>query len=214
MTIHAAKVVVLGEGAVGKTSLVRRYVDRRFDKDYVATIGVNVKNKELPDIDIHMNIWDIYGQKSISPGKHSSNYIGAEGAVVVFDLTRKKTFSRLDDWIKDLFEVTGKIPVLLLGNKKDIIEDFEEVNDTIFTMASQKEFHDYMVENHYYRNVYSAEPEFTPVSFSESREWASEKNPFNIKFPFLITSAKTGENVDKAFDGLAQKIVSNKIKYH
>ncbi len=213
MITQAAKIVVLGDGAVGKTSLVRRYVDKKFDEDYVATIGVNVKSKELPDIDLHLNIWDIYGQKFISPGKHSSNYVGAEGAIVVFDLTRKKTFNELDEWIEDLYDVTGQIPVVVLGNKKDIIDDFEDGSDTIFTRASQKEFHDYMVKNHYYRSVYSTEPEFSPVPYSLVEEWAAESNPFGKKFPYLLTSAKTGENVDKSFNGLAKKIVSNKIKF-
>ncbi len=213
MVKHAAKIVLLGDGAVGKTSLVRRYVEGRFDEDYVATIGVNVKDKVLPDLDLHLTIWDIYGQKSISPGKHSSNYIGAEGAVVVFDITRKKTFLQLDDWIEGLYDKTGKIPVIVLGNKKDIIDDFETEFDTIFTGASQKEFHEYMVSEHYYRSVYATEPKFEPVSFSQFDEWADKKNPFKQKFPHLLASAKTGKNVEKAFDALAKKIVSNKIRF-
>ncbi|MFW6304504.1 MAG: ADP-ribosylation factor-like protein, partial [Candidatus Saliniplasma sp.] len=88
---YTAKILVLGDGAVGKTSLVRRYVEDEFDEDYIATIGVNLKHRSIDDIGLDMSIWDLYGQKSMSPGKHSSNYIGAEGALVVFDLTRKTT---------------------------------------------------------------------------------------------------------------------------
>ncbi len=213
MVKHAAKIVLLGDGAVGKTSLVRRYVKGRFDKDYVATIGVNVQNIVLEDLDIHLNIWDIYGQKSIYPGKHSSNYIGAEGAVIVFDITRKKTFIHVNEWIEQLYETTGRIPVIVLGNKKDIITDFEDKHNTIFTSESREEFHDYMISKYYYRIALTEELEFMPVPYIHFDKWANKKNPFKQKFPHLLTSAKTGENVERAFNALAEKIVSNKIKY-
>ncbi len=214
MPNHGAKVVLLGNGAVGKTSLVRRYVDNKFDEDYIATIGVNVKKKEIDDLDITLSLWDIYGQKSVSPGRHASNYTGAEGAIIVFDLLRKNTFDTLNDWIRDLYKVTGKkVPVVVLGNKNDMIEDFEEKKETVFTKASQKEFHEYMLEEHYYRSVYSKKPEFVPVPYSIFDKWAEVKNPFNKKFTHYLTSAKTGENVNKAFRSMAKKILKNKIKF-
>ncbi|MGM0509904.1 MAG: Rab family GTPase [Thermoplasmatota archaeon] len=213
MTKHGAKVVLLGDGAVGKTSLLRRYVYDKFEEDYIATIGVNVKKKEIDDLNIALSLWDIYGQKSVSPGRHASNYTGAEGAVVVFDLLRKKTFDTLNDWIKDLFEVTGRIPVVVLGNKNDMIENFEEEKGTVFTRASQKKFHDYMIDEHYYKSVYSSEPEFVPVPYLIFDKWAEKKNPFGKKFTHFLTSAKTGENVEKAFRIMAKMILNNKIKY-
>ncbi len=213
MAEHAAKVVILGEGAVGKTSLVRRYVDKAFDENYVATVGVNTKNKVIDDLDIEMNLWDIYGQKSISPGKHSTHYIGSEGAVVVYDVVRRRTFDTLDRWIYELFQVTGKIPVVVLGNKVDIIEDYEEAYETVFTSASLEEFHDYMVEEYYDRSIYTPGTRFVPVPFSELKGWARRDNDFGIKFPYLLTSAKTGKNVEKAFRYLAKRMIKNKIRY-
>ncbi len=212
MVTQAAKIVILGDGAVGKTSLVRRYVEGRFDKDYIATIGVNVQNMVLEDLDLHLNIWDIYGQKSICPGKHSSNYVGAEGAIIVFDITRNITFVHVNEWIKQLYETTGKIPVIVLGNKYDIVKDFEKEEKTTFTAKSQKKFREYMLSEHYYHIVLAKEKEFIPVLYTTFSNWANKKNPFGKKFPHLITSAKTGENVKKAFNALAEKIVSNKIK--
>ncbi len=213
MVKHAAKIVVLGDGAVGKTSLVRRYVKGRFDKNYIATIGVNVQNIVLNDLDIHLNIWDIYGQKSIYPGKHSSNYIGAEGAIIVFDITRSITFVHVNEWIKQLYETTGRIPVFVLGNKYDILKDFEKKGNITYTERTQKEFHEYMLSENYYRNVLSEEKTFTPVPYSAFYKWANKKNPFGHKIPHLISSAKTGANVNRAFNTLAKQIVYNKIKY-
>ncbi len=213
MAKHAAKVLIIGEGAVGKTSLLRRYVEGIFHEDYVATIGVNIKNKLLPDFDLELSLWDIYGQKSISPGKHSSNYIGAEGAALVFDLTRKNTFDTLDFWLEGLYSITGKIPVVVLGNKNDIIEDFENNCDTVFTSASKDEFHDYMVSEHYYRSVYSSEPSFVPVPYIEFKRWAKGHNKFQIRYNRFLTSAKTGKNVESAFHVLGKKIMRNKIRF-
>lgn len=212
MAKYASKIVLLGDGAVGKTSLVRRYVEQTFSDDYIATIGVNVKKKLIKDLDLNMSIWDIYGQKSINPGDHSSNYVGAKGALVVFDLTRKKTFMHLKGWIEDLYDVTGKIPVVLLGNKNDIIKDFEDDRNTIFTKASKKEFHRYMIEEHYYKSIFSKDTRFIPVPYSLFDKWA-ENNVFEISFPHLLTSAKIGENVEKAFRTLGKLIIKNKIRY-
>ncbi|MFO7990969.1 MAG: GTP-binding protein [Thermoplasmata archaeon] len=213
MVKYTSKVVLLGDGAVGKTSLVRRYVDNMFSDDYIATIGVNVKKKTLEKYDMTLQLWDIYGQKSVFPGKHSSNYTGAEAAMVVFDITRLKTFINVKSWISGLYKITGKIPVVLLGNKVDVIKDFEKEEGIPFKKASRSDFHQYMVEEHYVRSIFNEEPEFRPVPLSRFKEWAKEKNPFNKQFPAYLTSAKTGKNVDKAFDTVGKLVLKNKIKY-
>lgn len=168
---YTAKILVLGDGAVGKTSLVRRYVEDEFDEDYIATIGVNLKHRSIDDIGLDMSIWDLYGQKSMSPGKHSSNYIGAEGALVVFDLTRKTTFDHIPQWIDDLYDVIGKVPVVFAGNKTDILIDFQKKKDTKLTKKTKNKFHDYMIDEHYYKSIYSQEPKFIPVSSDEVKNW-------------------------------------------
>lgn len=213
MAKYTSKLLLLGDGAVGKTSLVRRYVDNMFSDDYIATIGVNVKKKTLKKYDMTLQIWDIYGQKSVFPGKHSSNYTGAEAALVVFDITRYKTFRNLNDWIGDLYKVTGKIPVVLLGNKVDIIKEFEKEMEIPFKKASRSDFHEYMVEEHHVSSIFNKEPEFRPVTLSKYKEWAKGKNPFNKQFTAYLTSAKTGKNVDNAFDKMGELIMKNKIRY-
>ncbi len=205
MTQLSAKVLLLGSGAVGKTSLVRQFVESRFSDDYITTIGVNVKKKVLEDIDLKLIIWDLYGQK-LSKRLHSTNYSGAKGALVVFDLTRRSTFDELDMWIDDLFDEVGEVPVVVLGNKVDITDDY-------FTDHGDEDFHKYMLKKHgsvvdYYRRVYGEIPDFEMVPEKISDRWL-ENMKTDRGFPFYETSAKTGENVETAFDKLGRSILES-----
>ncbi|MFW9964316.1 MAG: GTP-binding protein [Candidatus Sifarchaeia archaeon] len=115
------KLVFLGEGAVGKTSLVGRYVYDSFEGDYLATIGtdIHVKMVKLDEILVKLVIWDIAGQDNFAQLRRAY-YMNASGAFFVFDTTRPETIERVDEWINALFTVTGKIPLVLLENKVDL----------------------------------------------------------------------------------------------
>ena len=116
------KMVLLGDGGVGKTSLINRFVLNRFDEKYIATIGTRVSKKtiELGDYEITLMIWDILGQKGYQRVQWAS-FRGSEGAFLVFDLTRRSTFESLERyWIPELFKIAPNIPIIFLGNKKDL----------------------------------------------------------------------------------------------
>ena len=116
------KIVVLGDPAVGKTSLIRRFVINAFDDKYLTTIGAKIVKKEVqlrsggakPDIDVTLMIWDVAGQKTLGNVKQAY-YRGSEGAMIVCDITRRETLLSTIDWIKTLMQVTGEIPVVLLA---------------------------------------------------------------------------------------------------
>jgi len=103
---YQKKICLLGDPAVGKTSLIRRFIEDTFDENYISTIGTNVLSKLInlyfPEtgetLRIKLLIWDIAGQKSISD-IHASYYYGAEGALIVCDITRQDTLEHLPDWI-------------------------------------------------------------------------------------------------------------------
>lgn len=214
MVEYTAKILVLGDGAVGKTSLVRRYVKDEFDEDYIATIGVNLKHKTLDDIGLDMSIWDLYGQKSMSPGKHSSNYIGAEGALIVFDLTRKKTMNNIKQWVDDLYAVIGKVPIVFAGNKRDILIEFQNKRELKLKKETKEEFHEFMTDEYYYKSIYKQEPKFVPVSPSEGkRMFKSFKKTYEKQADYYLTSAKTGKNVEEAFHKLGEFVMENQIRY-
>lgn len=121
------KVLLLGDPAVGKTSLIRKFVYNMFNDSYISTLGAKVSSKKIlfdhptkkMKIEVKMMIWDIMGQKEYAM-IHQSAYQGAQGALIVCDVTRKKTLENLTTWISGLFNITGEIPMVLLGNKNDL----------------------------------------------------------------------------------------------
>ena len=116
------KVIVVGQYAVGKTSLCRRYAEDKFESDYKMTIGVDVITRvtKIPPVgNIVLQIWDMAGQerfKVLLP----SYFNGARVALAVFDITRKDSFDAIPFWVKATREQAGDIPILLVGNKKDL----------------------------------------------------------------------------------------------
>ncbi len=121
------KIVFLGEGAVGKTSLVGRYVYDSFEGDYLATIGtdIHVKIVDVKETRVKLVIWDIAGQDNFAQLRRAY-YQNASGAFFVFDTTRTETIRRIDDWINALYAVTGEIPLVILENKTDLESGLEE----------------------------------------------------------------------------------------
>ncbi|MEM2109299.1 MAG: Rab family GTPase [Candidatus Odinarchaeota archaeon] len=116
------KILLLGDPAVGKTSLINKFVQERFEVDYKATIGVDIMSKTVyvDGFEIKLSLWDIAGQDKFRFFRNVF-YRGASGAILVFDLTRLSTFTNLDNWVKELNEyIKGKIPLIIIGNKLDL----------------------------------------------------------------------------------------------
>lgn len=124
------KICLIGEGAVGKTSLIRRYVLDEFDDKYLQTLGTKVSKRELELeveadgtlIKVDMTIWDIMGQKGFRELLKDAYFYGAKGIIAVCDVTRRNTLEELDDWIEGVYNVSGKIPIQFLANKADLEE--------------------------------------------------------------------------------------------
>ncbi len=133
-------IVLLGDGAVGKTCLIRRYVVDQYSDEYIQTIGAKVTKKEVlfeadgQEIDLTMMIWDLIGQKGYRYTQ-SLSMKEMDGALLVADLTRTDTLtSLLSYWIPLVLRNVGPIPMIFLGNKSDLkkerkfgIEEIEEV---------------------------------------------------------------------------------------
>ena len=115
------KLVFLGEGGVGKTSLVGRYVYDSFEGDYLATIGAAMHTKpvKVDETLVKLVVWDIAGQDDFAQLR-KAYYQNASGAFFVFDTTRPETVERIGEWIEALHSSTGKIPIVLLENKIDL----------------------------------------------------------------------------------------------
>lgn len=129
---HKSKIVLLGDGAVGKTSLVNRYVNQSFSDSYIATIGANFKKKiidyEASDIQLNMLIGDLIGQQGFQQTQ-KANMRGATGALIICDLTRPETKNSVKDyWIPLLKDVLGEAPpMIFLANKYDLVDPDDDV---------------------------------------------------------------------------------------
>eukprot|EP00742_Colponemidia_sp_Colp-10_P002257 GILJ01002411.1.p1 GENE.GILJ01002411.1~~GILJ01002411.1.p1 ORF type:complete len:202 (-),score=23.82 GILJ01002411.1:501-1106(-) len=121
------KVVLLGDTGVGKSSLVLRFVTNNFKPDSESTIGASFMSKTMMvgDVAIKFQIWDTAGQEkyhSLAP----MYYRGAAAAIVVYDITRKQSFSTLKTWVKELKTLGPEnIVIAIAGNKSDLTEHQE-----------------------------------------------------------------------------------------
>lgn len=121
------KIVLLGDGGVGKTSMIARYVINKFDDKYIATIGTKVSRKDLqliyPNliVNLRLMIWDILGQKEYSKIR-SASLTGANGIIAVGDLGRPETITSLNEfWIPEASKIVGDLPTIFVGNKLDLV---------------------------------------------------------------------------------------------
>ena len=177
-----AKICLLGDGKVGKTSLVNRYLGKGFTSDYLPTLGSEFASKEIQlktvhgPKDIKFQIWDLAGQPSFDQIRRVY-YKGSIGAILVFDLTRFKSLKNLEHWVKE-FNDNSDVPnhtLIVLANKSDLKSQIK---------VTSKEIEDYI-----------------QTTLQDNNETGFQ----SIKF--LKTSAKTGENVEEAFEYLGYSIV-------
>lgn len=141
------KICLLGDSAVGKTSLIKRYVFNAFDDKYISTLGTNVSKKDLKVViqgghnqvtnyEVTLAIWDIIGQKN--QRTFNQNYFrNANGGLVVCDITRRETLDNTDVWTSSLFNIAGEVPLIFILNKYDLRDQAEFDIDDLKTIADR-----------------------------------------------------------------------------
>lgn len=130
------KICMLGSFAVGKTSLVRRYVDSIFSENYVTTIGVKINKKIVSDNDTQLGLilWDVYGEdnhQSVLP----SYLRGMAAYILVVDPSRPATFASAKKLHSLVLDTLGEKPFVLVLNKSDIKSEWE-IDEEIFNQLS------------------------------------------------------------------------------
>jgi len=121
----AYKICIFGESGVGKTSLVRRFITKKFDEDTKSTLGaaIHIKHLEMERFKVLLQIWDFGGEdkfRFLLP----SYAVGSFGGIFMYDITRKNTLKKYEDWVSvfksGLSDERNKIPILLIGGKSDL----------------------------------------------------------------------------------------------
>jgi small GTP-binding protein len=118
---HIAKAVVVGDAAVGKTSLLVRYVKGIFNPTYILTIGVafHVKDILLGENVLRLQLWDTGGQERFGPIRQLY-YRGTKGVLLVYDRSNRESFDRAAYWLKEVQRGCGDVPIVLVANKADL----------------------------------------------------------------------------------------------
>ncbi|CAM0139638.1 unnamed protein product [Umbelopsis sp. WA50703] len=168
------KVVIIGDGGVGKTCLRNQFIHKRFTSSYKATIGADFITKDVHTSDgrkVTLQLWDTAGQERFQ-SLGVSYYRGADACCLVYDTTNFQTFHNLERWRADFLkqsslpqELLEEFPLILIGNKIDI-------DDRV-------------------------------VSRRQARAWAQQHSSPRMEIRCFEASAKDGTNVEEAFSCIA-----------
>ena len=136
------KIIIVGESGVGKSSLLKRAVQNKFDGNYQATIGFEflLMHFIVNDLKVKLQIWDTCGQemyRSLIQGFYRNTSL----AIVVYDISRKKTYDALDIWLKDIRQHTEQnLPIFIAGNKNDLEREVQEDEAKMFSTSSRTKY--------------------------------------------------------------------------
>ena len=176
------KVVLLGESAVGKTSLIKRFVHDEFSDSYISTIGTKVSKKVLninfegQETEVNLMIWDMLGREGYM-STQARQIVGAQGIIIVADITRPETLANLEKyWIPMILRTIGtvKLPFIFLGNKVDLADE-DTLSNALDVMSDLEKRYNYGMK------------QFIPEHLNT----------------WFMTSAMTGEKVEDAFMSMA-----------
>ncbi|MFX0183783.1 MAG: Rab family GTPase [Candidatus Hodarchaeota archaeon] len=183
MTVY--KIVLMGDGGVGKTAIRERYLGKGFNTQYILTVGADfaMYDDSINGTPIRYQIWDLAGQNRFDVVREVY-YQGCIGALLVYDVTRPESFYNMPKWINELWTSNGRgrVPLVVVANKIDMRE-------LIDTTISPHEGH----------------------TFTENLSNLTKPEGFSCHF--IETSAKTGVNITRAFSLLGANVMRF-IKIH
>ncbi|TFG01116.1 MAG: GTP-binding protein [Promethearchaeota archaeon] len=138
------KITVIGDGAVGKTSLIKKYTQGSFQKDYIKTLGAQFSkyDEEVEGENCKLFFWDIAGQDEWN-FMRPTFYKGSKAAIIVFSHTDDESFEHISEWHEDIKKYCGDIPIVLFGNKLDLVDEDELNDEKVENLVEDKNFLNY-----------------------------------------------------------------------
>jgi len=135
------KVLIAGDGGVGKTTLLHRYVSGKFILDTKMTLGVEILKKfvQIGDYNVMLQLWDFGGQEQFR--FMLKNYVlGAHGAIIMYDLTRFVSLQNVAEWVDIVRKGNPRLPLILIGGKKDLSDSIFIKPDDVLSFKDQYNF--------------------------------------------------------------------------
>lgn len=145
------KLILVGDGGVGKTTFVKRHKTGEFEKKYIATQGVEVHPMEFCTSKgkIKFNVWDTAGQEKLS-GLRDGYYIDAHCAIIMFDVCSRITYKNVGNWYRDIIRICGEnIPIVLVGNKVDEKNRKVKAKNILFARKHGLQYFDISAKSNY-----------------------------------------------------------------
>jgi small GTP-binding protein len=142
---YILKILTAGEGGVGKTTLLHRYVEGKFSAETKMTIGVEffLKETEIDDKQCTLQLWDFGGQERFR-FLLESYVLGAKGALLMFDLTRMMSLENLGQWLNIVRKGDPNLPVLFLGTKLDLEDEIQVDDDYALSFLNEYNLIDFL----------------------------------------------------------------------
>jgi len=137
------KITVIGDGAVGKTSLIKKYTQGSFQKDYIKTLGAQFSkfDEEIDDNNVKLFFWDIAGQAEFM-FMRPTFYKGSKAAIIVFSHAEgeEESFEHISSWHDDIKKFCGDLPIVLFGNKVDLVKEKNLDEKKVLDLVKERDF--------------------------------------------------------------------------
>jgi len=135
------KITVIGDGAVGKTSLIKKYTQGSFQKDYIKTLGAQFSkyDEEIEGDNCKLFFWDIAGQREFD-FMRPTFYKGSKAAIIVFSYTDENSFNHIEEWHEDIKKYMGDLPIVLFGNKIDLVDEKDLEDEKVKEIVEDRDF--------------------------------------------------------------------------